>query len=111
MIGLDDTERARPIQGAHQFSWRKREGPVSSSQLVMLPMCRSQKSTRWSRCSISLRPSLSTSIPSEPLRLSMLKRVPTAASSPTASRTFSSVSFKNRARFSKLPPYRSVRLL
>ena len=79
----------------------------------MSPIFTSQRSTAPSlvASSTNLSPSSPTSTPSAPYSVSMAKRVAIAQLSPTAFFTAARVSSQKRARFSKLPPYLSVRLL
>ena len=100
-----------PVNGFSWFSSKKRDGPAFWPHSAMSPTVRSHRSTRWSTYSTKRTPSSPTWIDAGPNRWSTAKREAMAQSSPTASLTFSSVSLQNRARFSKLPPYSSVRLL
>ncbi len=71
----------------------------------------SQTSTISSHISTKGRQSRSSCVPASPMNMSVDMRTAIAQSAPTASRTCSIVSRQKRARFSKEPPYSSVRRL
>ena len=71
----------------------------------------SQTSTMSSHISTNGTQSRSSWVPGSPMNMSVDMRTQIAQVSPTASLTCSIVSRQKRARFSKEPPYSSVRLL
>ena len=102
--------------GRSWFSGCVRDGAASSPHSTALPTLMSHMSTRWSMCSMNCTPSPSWRMPRSPRpcgksSVSTPKRIEIAQSSPIASRTSSSTSRVNRARFSNEPPYSSVRRL
>ena len=89
-------------------SGAKREVAESPDQV---PTTMSHRSGNSARHSIASRPSASEVRPRGPISSSMISRTEMPSSPLVASRLISINSFVSRARFSKLPPYSSVRRL
>ena len=99
------------VYAASWFSSKNRDGPAFWPHSAMSPTVKSHRSTTSSQYSTNRIPSSPTSIDVGPSRWSTANRLAIAQSSPTASRTLTSDSRQNRARFSNEPPYSSVRRL
>ena len=106
--GLEVTRLTKAVKGSCEPSVLKREVVESFDQGLTLT---SQRSGSSASISTTSRPSPSLLIPASPRSSSVAKRTAMAQVSPTASFASSMISRSSRARFSRLPPYSSRRLL